>query len=155
LEAQNTDTTFCVSGILDAGTTAWNDTYIWNTNEETQQIEVTESGMYEVFAKNECTEAVSQFNVKVETLEEGVNDYNIITPNNDGMNDLFTIYEGDSEQYELHIYNRWGKLVWQTTDPTHHWDGKGVSDGSYFYHLTFINCAGETIEKRGMVTVLK
>ena len=168
-QTQNLDTTFCVSGILDAGSTIWNDTYLWNTNEETQTIEVTETGTYSVYAENECTEATSHFNVKVESLEEGLNNYNIFSPNNDFINDLFTIYEGDSEEYQLQIFNRWGKLVWETTDPEEHWDGKsgvslslsndqpdlseGVSDGTYYYHLTFRNCAGELVEKKGVVEV--
>lgn len=149
----NSDTLFCVSGILDASSSAWNDKYVWNTDDETQTIEITESGEYSVYAENECTEASSTFNVKVETLEEGLNNYNIITPNSDFMNDLFNIYEGNSEQYQIQIYNRWGKLVWQSDEPTNHWNGSDVNDGNYFYHLSFRNCAGETVEQKGTVEV--
>lgn len=153
LQSKELDTTFCVSGILDASSTVWNDTYLWNTEEETQTIEVTETGTYSVYAENECTEATSTFNVKVESLEEGLNNYNIFSPNGDFINDLFTIYEGNSEEYQIQIFNRWGKLVWSSDEPSKHWDGSNVSDGNYFYHLSFRNCAGETIEQKGSVEV--
>lgn len=154
-QVQKIDTTFCDSGLLEASSTAWNNTYLWNTDEKTQTIEVTENGIYEVYAENECTEATSTFNVKIETLEEGLNDYNIFSPNGDFVNDLFTIYEGNSEQYQIQIFNRWGKLIWQTDEPSNHWSADGISDGSYFFQLSFRNCAGETIEKKGTVNVMR
>ncbi|MBL7831553.1 MAG: DUF11 domain-containing protein, partial [Saprospiraceae bacterium] len=66
--------------------------------------------------------------------------YNGITPNSDGLNDLFII-EG-IEKYpnnEVSIYNRWGNKVYtkkaysndQAWDAT--WDGKLLPDGTYFY----------------------
>lgn len=149
------DTIFCVNGTLDAGSSEWNDTYIWNTDETTQTIEVTETGNYTVDIENECTEAISTYNVKVESLEEGLNNYNIFSPNNDFVNELFTIYEGNSEEYQIQIYNRWGKLVWETDEPTNHWSAKGISDGSYFYYLSFRNCAGEMVEQKGSLSVLR
>ena len=38
----------------------------------------------------------------------------------------------------MRVYNRWGGLVFETTDPDILWDGrdlsgKDVSDGTYFY----------------------
>ena len=153
LTSQNIDTTFCVEGILVADSSEWNDKYLWNTDEESQTIEITETGTYEVYAENECTEATSTFNVKIESLEEGLNNYNIFSPNGDFVNDVFSIYEGNSEEYQIQIYNRWGKLVWQTDDPTNHWSADGFNDGSYFYHLSFRNCVGEIVEQKGTVDV--
>lgn len=147
------DTTLCISGALKAQSTIWNDTYNWNTGATTQSISVDQSGTYEVYTENECTEATSLFNVHVETAEEGLHDYNVFSPNGDFTNELFTIYEGNSEEYALHIYNRWGRMIWTTSDPKEHWDGGEVSDGVYFYELSFKNCLGETVNKKGTVEV--
>lgn len=62
---------------------------------------------------------------------------NVFTPNGDGINDLFKI----DMQYEIvKIYNRWGNILFETTDRNLFWDGKNTlgnntSEGVYFYHI--------------------
>lgn len=65
---------------------------------------------------------------------------NTFTPDGDGHNDYFTPFPGYRfvPKIEMKIYNRWGELVFETTDPNIHWDGKDksghdVSDGVYLY----------------------
>lgn len=51
---------------------------------------------------------------------------NSFTPNADGKNDLFTpvINNVEEEGYEFMVFNRWGQLVFSTTDPMNKgWDG--------------------------------
>ncbi len=141
---------------LDAGYSIMNeDKYTWNTNEETRTIKVVEEGKYEVKVENKCSKVTSTFDVKFERSEEVYTPINVFTPNGDGHNDLFTIYDGNSYEYTLEIYNRWGKLIWKTNNPQNHWDGSEVNDGTYYYHLSFRNCAGETIEKKNTVQLLR
>lgn len=58
---------------------------------------------------------------------------NAFSPNGDGINDLFyPVMEGvDIVEFEFSIFNRRGKLVWQTSDPESKWDG---SDSSREYY---------------------
>ncbi len=66
---------------------------------------------------------------------------NAFTPNNDGKNDLYTpIYPYRFvERIDMKIYNRWGDLVFQTTDPDINWNGtdyksgKALNSGVYHY----------------------
>lgn len=66
---------------------------------------------------------------------------NIFTPNNDGVNDLMTPLEGSMhiEKINLRVFNRWGQLVFQTSDSRINWDGKDMdtkkdcSPGTYYY----------------------
>lgn len=65
---------------------------------------------------------------------------NAFTPDGDGANDVYTPFPGWRfvEQVEMQIFNRWGGLVFETSDPALNWDGrtsdgKLVSDGTYFY----------------------
>ncbi|MEW6468910.1 MAG: PKD domain-containing protein [Bacteroidota bacterium] len=56
---------------------------------------------------------------------------NAFTPNGDSHNDYFAP-EGvglDLSTYHLWIYDRWGNLIFETTDWNHHWDGT-VQGGS-------------------------
>ena len=65
---------------------------------------------------------------------------NVFTPNGDGRNDVFQPFPYRAvERIEMTIFNRWGGIVFQTTDPDILWDGTNretgerVSDGTYFY----------------------
>jgi gliding motility-associated-like protein len=56
------------------------------------------------------------------------------TPNNDGTNDAFFIQGSDidPDRFELQIFNRWGEVVFETTDMNDKWNGKVGADGEYF-----------------------
>ena len=66
---------------------------------------------------------------------------NTFTPNGDGQNDLFTpIYPYRFVvKVEMKIYNRWGNLVFETTNPDLNWNGsdyktgKLLNTGVYYY----------------------
>jgi gliding motility-associated-like protein len=64
---------------------------------------------------------------------------NAFTPNGDGANDLFVPFPYRFvERIEISIFNRWGQVVFETTDPEINWDGtslngKELSDGVYHY----------------------
>ena len=49
---------------------------------------------------------------------------NAFTPNNDGKNDKFGIISPSIlPVFKLYIFNRWGQLVFSTSDQNEHWDG--------------------------------
>ncbi len=58
------------------------------------------------------------------------------TPNGDGINDLFKV-EGhavEADFYSLEVFDKWGNLMWETTDIDEGWVGAG-EQGSEFYAL--------------------
>lgn len=63
---------------------------------------------------------------------------NAFSPNGDGINDVYKAKSGYQSITEFHayIYNRWGTMLYDWTDPAGGWDGtyKGhnVKDGVYF-----------------------
>jgi gliding motility-associated-like protein len=68
---------------------------------------------------------------------------NIFTPGTDGHNDIFRPFPYNFvESVNIEIYNRWGNIVYQTTDPEILWDGTNqdngtqCSDGTYYYICT-------------------
>ena len=62
---------------------------------------------------------------------------NVITPNNDGVNDYFVIkglVENNAfPDNKLIIYNRWGKKVYESSNYQNKFNGDGLPDGVYFY----------------------
>lgn len=82
---------------------------------------------------------------------------NVFTPNNDSKNDTYSILNGldlaDCTTYQ--IFNRWGKLVFESSQDRPIWNGKDANgnpfeEGTYFYVITF---KGKTYS--GELTLLK
>ena len=84
---------------------------------------------------------------------------NVITPNGDGVNDVFELEILYSDEISLTITNRWGNVVFQETSSNPKWDGsKGDDDklnsGTYFFKFKATNGSGETLEDEGFVQLI-
>jgi gliding motility-associated-like protein len=81
--------------------------------------------------------------------------FNVFTPNGDGQNDIFYVPVFGLENYEVQIFNRWGKLVYEWNDPAAGWAGEDQSDGVYFYTVSGINNDSDRSEykKQGTITL--
>ena len=55
--------------------------------------------------------------------EPRVNIPDAFTPNNDGTNDLLQVFTAYITDYEFRIYNRWGEVIFASTNPEQKWDG--------------------------------
>ena len=69
-----------------------------------------------------------------------VENINVFTPNNDGINDFFVpINLDDYPDPSVLVYNRWGKLVYANENYQYDWDGthfksgNELNDGLYYY----------------------
>lgn len=85
---------------------------------------------------------------------------NVFTANGDGINDQFYPFTKCSfEHYELLIFNRWGELIFKTSNPIDKWDGKynGVdcSSGVYVYLITYKFPTLQTKNAYGSITLLR
>ncbi|MCK5028485.1 MAG: gliding motility-associated C-terminal domain-containing protein [Bacteroidales bacterium] len=106
------------------------------------------------------TENYSQSNTKCIYLEPTVYIPQAFTPNDDGINDLFLpVFSFLPKEYELKIYNRWGNIVFETSDPTKGWNGKQSNGkpapaGSYIYLLKIKTEDNQTVKKRNNITVI-
>ncbi len=93
--------------------------------------------------------------VKDSTLAFNINIPNIITPNNDGVNDFFVISNEDLVGYSLQIFNRWGKKIYQSDNYNNDWggtsqNGSEVAAGVYYFIIRGPN----NTEWTGHVTVV-
>ncbi len=91
---------------------------------------------------------------------------NVFTPNGDEKNDFFVPFPGYSpiRSIRLKIFDRWGRMVFETGDPAIRWDGKDrdtnqpCSDGTYFYtcDVTEITLRGDVVRNlHGSLTILR
>lgn len=82
------------------------------------------------------------------------------SPNGDGINDEF---KAKTDQvildYNMLIYDRWGKLVFQARDINIGWNGeyKGqlLQSGSYVYMVTYRNAEGEEKMQKGTILLVR
>ena len=144
------DTTFLCPGdtlLLNAGEgTSWS----WGGDASTntsQFYTVTSPGIFSATVTGPCGLGSDQIVVlpctseaPTDSSEVNVVIPNVITPNGDGINDLFEI-ENLPENTEVIILNRWGNLVYSSVNYQNYWDGKDTSgkelaDGVYTYKFT-------------------
>ncbi|MBO2013170.1 gliding motility-associated C-terminal domain-containing protein [Hymenobacter negativus] len=60
---------------------------------------------------------------------------NIITPNGDGLNDVFRFRNAPLTTVALHIFNRWGQQVYASMDYQQDWNAAGLPAGLYYYFV--------------------
>jgi len=82
--------------------------------------------------------------------------FQAFSPNGDGKNEAFKINGLQNyPNHHLTIYNRWGELVYETTNYLSNWEGtykdKKLPDGTYFYLLDL----GDGQMKKGYVVILR
>ena len=80
---------------------------------------------------------------------------NVFTPNGDGYNDFFTVPglppDNCTDQFrDVEIVNRWGKLVFRSTDRTFRWSGDEEPAGTYYYAIRYMSQSF-----KGPVTLLR
>lgn len=85
------------------------------------------------------------------------------TPNIDGKNELFKP-EGfgladNNIGYKMEIFDRWGTIIFQTTDINSGWDGvkngTPLEQGVYVYNITFKDYQGRSHAQKGQVTLIR
>jgi CHU_C Type IX secretion signal domain len=57
--------------------------------------------------------------------------------------------------YSLEIYNRWGQLIFKTTDYNQGWDGNNAEGGVYSYVIRYKNSKDESKLRRGSVVLIR
>ena len=102
---------------------------------------------------------------------------NAFSPNRDGENDEFCLpaaqaglqggIEDCIQELKVFIYDRWGEKVYESTDPKFCWDGtygstslttdagKVMNSAVFVYYLKATLISGETITKKGNISLLR
>ena len=86
---------------------------------------------------------------------------NTFTPNGDEHNELFRpiTYFVSEIGYSFSIFNRNGEKIFETNDPQKGWDGtyqgSHVKNGSYVYHLQYINSLGVIANKQNYIILTR
>jgi gliding motility-associated-like protein len=86
---------------------------------------------------------------------------NAFTPNGDGLNDyLYPLNAYKAKDLIFKVYNRFGQLLFQTTDWTNKWDGsfkgQGADAATYVWILQYTHVdTGKKVEQKGTTVLIR
>ncbi|MCX6324126.1 MAG: gliding motility-associated C-terminal domain-containing protein, partial [Sphingobacteriales bacterium] len=159
------DTTLCQgqSVTLNGGLAT---SYLWSNGSTASSINASTSGTYWVQANNGQCFKRDSVSIDISNCEPNVFTPcqlfvpKAFTPNGDGINDKFCPLTICSFQhYELLIFNRWGELIFKTSNQTNKWDGKykgsDCSAGVYIYTITYKFLSQQAKNAYGSITLLR
>lgn len=135
--------------------------YQWSGGSTTAALTVNGPGSYwlKVVDANGCS-GMDTITVFPKSCMLGFYIPTAFTPNSDGHNDIYKpLLFGNIKQYRFAIYDRWGMVVFQSTDPGKGWDGKisGSTRGNTVFVWTCTyQLEGTNIKtEKGTVTLVK
>ena len=136
-------------------------TYLWSNGAAQRNITIQNAGQYllQVTDVNGC-KGLDTINVISKTCKTGVYIPTAFSPNRDGKNDFFkaTVY-GHLLSFKIEVFNRYGELVFLSTDPQKGWDGlyKGapISTSSFVWQCAYQLEGNQPVYQKGSVVLIR
>ena len=148
-------------------TIAWSGPNNFTSNQSTfsMPFEINQIGTYSAFITSQfgCISAPSNVGTSILNIY-GFNDFampNVITANNDGINDVLDLqsYFQTCDKYKIYILNRWGHVVFEQDETSSQFmgdnkNGEELVEGVYFYKLEYQSPLDKGV-KSGFIHVVK
>ena len=136
--------------------------YLWSTGDTIISSLVNTTGSYWLQLSNTC--GTKKDTVVISSCDSSVIPVfasNVMTPNNDGQNDVFKVqfsYPQTISNVECTIYNRWGVKVAYFQGINGSWDGftydgSAINTGVYYWVLNYSDTKGQQ-SKTGFIQLL-
>ncbi|MBN2745787.1 MAG: gliding motility-associated C-terminal domain-containing protein [Bacteroidales bacterium] len=164
-EIISSDDTVC-KGSPATLTASQGDVYLWSTGETTPSILAypRENGRYSVSVGLLGSQSVCSDTAYFTLFVERCNKFFVpsaFTPNGDGLNDKFGVNGvfSNVENFSFLIYDRWGNLVFSTTNPNEWWDGNlggnALIAGVYTFKVTIKEIFEEEYYLTGSIHLIR
>lgn len=126
--------------------------YMWSNGSRDSTLAVSQTGTYSVVVPSRNCQLSDS--IRVNVVDCSVSIPNVFTPNGDGKNDTFVVDHNPAvgTVWKLVIYNRWGRLVYQSNNYQNDWVGNDAPNGLYYYYLSD---ASQRQRYKGWVMVLR
>lgn len=141
--------------------------FLWQDSAEVINFNVYAPGTYQLQVSSACETLLQSVAVAAEddTERSYVFIPNVFSPNHDGINDVFRAFfanEASVDDFLLRVYDRWGNMIYETTDYQSGWEGpfrdKAMDSAVFAYYIkASVFACHEPLEifKYGDVTVVK
>ncbi|RMF02804.1 MAG: hypothetical protein D6772_03025, partial [Bacteroidetes bacterium] len=84
---------------------------------------------------------------------------NLFSPNGDQTNDVFGVFTPVRlDDYQCKVFNRWGQLVFTSTDPTEFWTGDFQGEpapADYYIYAIEFKVGDRVVKERGGLTLVR
>ncbi|MCH8546864.1 MAG: gliding motility-associated C-terminal domain-containing protein [Cryomorphaceae bacterium] len=133
---------------------------LWNTNETSSTIIVTQAGVYAVEVTGDCGVQSESVQIEVINCLPRLFIPSAFTPNGDGRNDVFLVKGSTVASFTMYIYDRWGNEVFSTNTIDEGWDGningQPAPMGVYVYSIIATGFETEDIlRERGSISLIR
>jgi len=134
--------------------------YLWGDNSTANALTIARLGNYQLTVTDSanCTGSDTISIVRKDCIPIGIP--NAFTPNGDALNDIFKPTINQTVQnFYFAVFSRSGQKVFETRDYGQGWDGKYKGkeqpQGTYVYHIKFINGIGWEALENGSFLLLR
>jgi gliding motility-associated-like protein len=134
-------------------------TVLWSNGSTDWSMDFPETGDYWAEITNEC--GTTRDSIRVTFAQEFIEPFipNVFTPNGDGISDCFRIENPDVQSYFMQIFDRWGRLMYETQNINDCWNGlyrnRPAPAGAYVCIVRLRACNGELVTRSEMVTLVR
>ncbi len=113
-------------------------------------------GLYYMQVHNDCGYVSKNIPVEMRDCEVVFEMPNIVTPNGDQINDLLTPSRVKNiSEIKTTLFNRWGQVIFETSDPEIKWDGALYTDGVYYWKVEYVDSHSGRNELQGFFQLIK
>lgn len=150
---------------LDGTSPTENVSYSWDNGNNSPVRSIDEAGLYRLTVSNSCDAVTDSITITLQECNCLVHMPTGFTPNDDGNNDEYTwAFSCDMQTSMLRIFDRWGRVVYESNDPNAGWNGRlqngtDAPEGVYIWVLdyNFYGITDALIEDQqtGTVTLLR
>ena len=151
-----------LASVINAASYIWSPTTYLSNAGSLSPISVMpqETITYRLTATNSL--GCSQYDeVTITVLPYCIKTKNAFTPNGDGVNDTWMVYD----QYDclknvrVQVFNRYGSKVYESANYHNEWNGRyngqSLPDATYYYVVDYTLVSGRVLQIRGDVTILR
>lgn len=132
--------------------------YTWQNGSDQPSFTVTEPGIYSVSVTSECGIVRDEVIIRKGSCRLAIP--NAFTPGRASNNTFRVLNAAGLKTFSLRIFNRWGQLLFQTSDPSYGWNGslRGAQQpaGTYIYMVSYLDeTSGKNILHKGTLTLVR
>jgi gliding motility-associated-like protein len=125
----------CIGDTLRLNILDSNATYVWNNGSVYSYLDIFSAGTYSVQITDKCgTSTVTKTISAISCCTPYIP--NLLTNNNDGLNETLFISCIEDGQWKLEIFNRWGERIFQSDDYHNELNSQRLEEGIYYYDLS-------------------
>lgn len=151
----------CQREILTINAPAGYQTYLWSTGATSPAVQVTAPGRYMLAVTNDnnCS-GKDTITIVAKNCTKAIYFPNAFTPGNDNRNEVFkaSVF-GTLLSFKLQVFNRYGQLVFFSTDPSKGWDGRYKGQlqptSTFTWHCTYLFAGMIHSSEQGTVILLR